>query len=204
MSSYVVSSQSSLESPRHRLPVRVGWQCGHLPTLAATFFFIFFTTGCAALFAPPGPDMNSFLGVNFGDEFTDVQKLYPQALPETSPYGAATLRMDNVSRGGVVYDVVLFEFLWRGGGMELAIARFKPASARAIREKFQGILGPPIMRVAVPSSQLDQAQLAWTLYNGGRVEFDGKLGQLVIIGPRGKLLEDDVKAREKHLETPSG
>jgi hypothetical protein len=154
------------------------------------------TTGCSSqqgnLFGA-GPHMGSFLGVSFGDLRSDVMMKFPTARPETSPYGAETIRLTNVRTSSVMYRYVLFEFLWRGGGMQLVIAGFEPIYANALLGDLQAQLGGPNQVAAAASDR--RAELRWLLDNGTQVTFDRAEGVLVIVGPRGKVLEDDVAAR---------
>jgi len=169
------------------------WAAFLLMTVAA--FPLITLTGCSSLQDLFGtqPQLNSFMGVNFGDQKNDVMTMYPAAREETSPYGAESVRLTKVHSSVAEYNYVLFEFLWRGGGMQLVMAGFGPASANAIRDNLQAHLGAP-KQLAVASSYR-QSELRWLLDDGTDVTFNAREGLLVIVGPRGKVLEGDVNAR---------
>jgi len=144
-----------------------------------------------------GPQLGSFIGVNFGDPSPEVIARYPQALPETSPFGAEALRLKNVKSGTVVYKTVLFEFLWHGGGMQLAMAKFDPKYAAPVFKDLTQRIGPPTLSKAA-DARTPRAQ--WSLADGTSISFNGTLGRLVIVGPNGKLLSDDIRMREEKGE----
>jgi len=144
------------------------------------------------------PHLGSFLGVHFGDELPDVAAHYPQAVPETSPYGAETLRMSDVKSEGVVYRTVVFEFLWHDGGMQVAMARFDPVYGKTIFSNLSGRIGPPSLTQSAGVRPTPEAQ--WRLPDGTSVRLNSAVGRLVIIGPSGKILTDDIRMREEKGE----
>jgi hypothetical protein len=168
----------------------------HLLMVALAFVL----SGCASTQILPfgaGPGMNSFLGVHFGEQKSDVMGKFPNATEQTSPYGADTIRLNNVNAGAVVYDYVLFEFLWRGGGMQLVMASFKPFYAKTVRHDLEAHLGSGQALTADRSDQ--HVRLFWHLSDGVQVIFNGADHILVIIGPRGKVLEQDIKAWQERV-----
>jgi hypothetical protein len=145
-----------------------------------------------------GPHLGSFLGVSFGDLSPDVSARFPKAVPETSPFGAETLRLSNVRSDGVVYKTVLFEFLWHGGGMQLVMAKFDPVYAAPALGDLTRRIGPPTLsKETSPGSTPDKQ---WRLPDGTSISFNASLGRLVIVGPAGKILSDDIKMREEKGE----
>jgi hypothetical protein len=144
-----------------------------------------------------GPQLGSFIGVSFGDPSSDVIARYPQAMPETSPFGAAALRLKDVKSGAVVYKTVLFEFLWHGGGMQLVMAKFEPKYAVPIFNELTQRIGAPTLSKSA-DARTPRAQ--WSLTDGTSVSFNGTLGRLVIVGPNGKILSDDIRMREERGE----
>jgi hypothetical protein len=145
-----------------------------------------------------GPHLGSFMGVSFGDLSTDVGARYPQAVPETSPYGAETLRLGDVKSGSVVYKTVLFEFLWHGGGMQLVMVKFDPIYASPILDDLTRRIGPPALSQSAGARTAPEAQ--WRLTDGTSISFNSSLGRLVIVGPSGKILADDIRMREEKGE----
>lgn len=137
------------------------------------------------------------MGVSFGDQSSDVVARYPQAVPETSPFGAETLRLNDVKSAAVVYKTVLFEFLWHGGGMQLVMVKFDPVYASPILKDLTRVAGAPAMPSSAGVRAAPQAQ--WSLANGTSVSFS-PLGRLVIVGPSGKILSDDIRMREEKGE----
>ncbi|HTW88970.1 MAG TPA: hypothetical protein VMD75_13290 [Candidatus Binataceae bacterium] len=145
-----------------------------------------------------GHNLGPFMGVNFGDLSTDVSARYPQAVAETSPYGAETLRLSDVKSGAVIYKTVLFEFLWHGGGMQLVMVKFEPVYAAAILDDLTHRIGPPALPESMGTSATPEAQ--WRLADGTSISFNSSLGRLVIVGPSGKILADDIRMREQKGE----
>lgn len=143
-------------------------------------------------------NLGPFIGVNFGDLSTDVSARYPQAVPETSPYGAETLRLSDVKSGAVTYKTVLFEFLWRGGGMQLVMAKFEPAYAPAILADLTRRIGPPALPESTGNPTASEA--LWRLADGTSISFNSSRGRLVMVGPSGKILADDIRMREEKGE----
>src|SRR5450631_1051848 len=41
--------------------------------------------------------LDSFMGVDFGDPFDQVERRFPAGITETSPYGARAFKLENVS-----------------------------------------------------------------------------------------------------------
>jgi hypothetical protein len=145
-----------------------------------------------------GPHLGSFIGVHFGDELPDVAAHYPQAVPETSPFGAETLRLSDVKADDVVYRTVVFEFLWHGGGMQVVMARFDPTYGKAIFSNLSTRIGPPSLAGTKGSRPLAEAQ--WRLPDGTSVSLNNTVGRLVIVWPSGKILTDDIRMREEKGE----
>ena len=147
---------------------------------------------------PRGPHLGSFMGVSFGDQSTDVAARFPQAVPETSPFGAETLRLSDVKSGSVTYKTVVFEFLWHGGGMQLVMVRFAPSYGTAIAGDLTQRLGTPRLTESAGPHPTPEAQ--WHLADGTNISLNSSMGRLVIVGPSGKILTDDIRMREEKGE----
>jgi hypothetical protein len=145
-----------------------------------------------------GPHLGSFLGVTFGEPSSDVTARYPEAVAESSPFGADTLRLSDVKSGGVVYKTVLFEFLWHGGGMQLVMVKFDPVYAAPILSDLTGRIGPPAPAASTDSRLAPEVQ--WRLADGTSISLNRSQGRLIIVGPSGKILTDDVRMREEKGE----
>ena len=145
-----------------------------------------------------GPHLGSFMGVSFGDQLSDVAARFPQAVPETSPFGAETLRLSDVRSGNVTYKTVVFEFLWHGGGMQLVMARFAPSYGTGIAADFTQRLGTPGLSESTGPHHGVEAQ--WHLPDGTNISLNTAIGRLVIVGPSGKILSDDIRMREEKGE----
>lgn len=167
-----------------------------LPGCTASKTFTSLSRGLDPL--SPGPHLGSFMGVSFGDLSTDIGARYPQAVPETSPYGAETLRLSDVKSGAVTYRTVLFEFLWHGGGMQLVMVKFDPVYAAPILDDLTRSIGQPAPQEPAGARAAPDAQ--WRLADGTSISFNSSLGRLVMVGPSGKILADDIRMREEKGE----
>jgi hypothetical protein len=145
-----------------------------------------------------GPHLDSFMGVHFGDDLPDVAAHYPQAVPETSPFGVESLRLSDVKSEGVTYRTVIFEFVWHGGGMQLVMAKFDPIYGKAIFSNLSERIGAPSLPPTAGARPMAEAQ--WRLPDGTRVSLNSTVGRLVIVGPSGKILTDDIRMREEKGE----
>jgi hypothetical protein len=160
------------------------------PTAARAIIVIamMLASSCAALHGIglwSAPGIGSFNGVSFGDGFRESQLRFPAAAVETSPYGAQSLRLNNVDNDGIGYRTVIYEFADKSG-MQLVIAKFDPSRTDAVRHWI-------IDRVAsvTPAHPAQASGVStWTTLDGEIVIL------LTIIGPKGLRLRPDIKLRE--------
>lgn len=144
------------------------------------------------LWAPEGID--SFAGVDFGDSYHDVQVRYPSGEPQTSPFGAQAYRLAHVEYDGVPFQSVIYEFV-HGSGMQLVMARFAGRHSAVLYRSLRKQLGPPEMASA--SSNPADKSSGWRLDDGTMISFDGHDGWLVILGPKGDVLRQDIKLTQE-------
>lgn len=138
--------------------------------------------------------LNSFLGVRFGESLDDAMRQYPYGSPETSPYGAPAYRIDHEDAGTIEYQKVIYEF--NDAGMQLAIAHFTPSSAADVLKQLTQALGEPFSSGGTDPSDPSTVHASWALPNGETVDFSGHAHRLTLIGPRGESLKEDVRLRE--------
>ena len=139
--------------------------------------------------------LDSFLGVHFGDRFEEIKRRYPKGTPETSPYGAPALKLQNVSSGSVDYRDVIYEFDEKAG-MQMVIAHFTPSSTADAYQQLKSTLGPPTSSGGTDVSDISTVEAAWQLSNGSSVLFDGGAHRLGLIGPSGAGLKPDIGLRD--------
>lgn len=143
--------------------------------------------------------LNSFMGVHFGDTFEEVERRFPAGTPQTSPYGAPAYMLENVSSSSIDYQDVVYEFA-EGAGMQMVVAHFVPSQSAAVYQQLQTTLGPP---AGADKSGADaaSAEASWQLPDGGSVMFSGPLHRLALIGKTGGPLKEDIRLRD--TEVPS-
>ncbi|MGH7934667.1 MAG: hypothetical protein ACREQN_16110 [Candidatus Binataceae bacterium] len=139
---------------------------------------------------------DSFHGVSFGDSYYDVRTRFPGAQPQTSPYGAEALLLSNIGDAGVHYDSVVYEFTYRGG-MQLVMARFSASSTATLYNELLQAFGRPGEGGATASMPPCKSHLQWQFRGGETVSFNGPERRLILLGPGGKPLKQDVELREQ-------
>jgi hypothetical protein len=165
-----------------------------------------FAAGCGIWFPAvrtpawliPGPNLTSFIGVRFGESMVRVHLRYPGGAIETSPNGADAYRLRGVEVGAIQYETVVFEFSSESG-MQLAFAKFAPASSNEVLAHLEGSFGEPdvIRQGQAPGSK--NLEAVWKLPRGERISFDGAQRVVVLLGPAGTGLRRDIRPR---LESP--
>ena len=153
-------------------------------------------SSCAALHKVglwSAPGLSSFHDVAFGDSFRDTELRFPAAAVETSPYGAQSLRLDDIDNEGVRYQTVIYEFAYKAG-MQLVMARFDPALTRAVRRWVVEQIGPPSRSSG--SGGETSGISTWTTLEGQTVILNADSNWLAIIGPAGQELRPDIEMRE--------
>ena len=173
------------------------------PLIRALAFLILLTisSSCGAMHEVGlwrAPGIGSFHNVSFGDTFHDAELLYPGAARETSPYGAHSLRVDNIINEGIPYRTAVYEFAYKSG-MQLVMAEFDPSRASAIHEWVDQQLGPP-SRSGGPDSATSKISL-WATPQGESVILNPQSHWLAIIGPEGQQLRSDIEPRELNAES---
>ncbi len=169
--------------------------------------FAILASACGAVLPPlrtpvwlvPGPNLTSFIGVRFGESMMRVQLRYPGGSVETSPNGADAYRLQGVNVGTIQYETVVFEFSSESG-MQLAFAKFAPASSDEVLARLKGSFGAPdsLREGQTPGSQSLEA--TWELPRGERISFSGAQRVVVLLGPGGAGLRRDIRPR---LEAPN-
>ncbi len=143
-----------------------------------------------ASLADRGP--NSFLEVKFGDPLSEAQRLHPLGSSETSPYGWDSYRVIDIAAGAARYQWVIYEFT-PDHGMQLVVARFTPDSRDQILQELHKTLGSP--NRPDDSGSAEASSATWATANGATIRFDWPGRQLVLVGPHGLSLEEDVTLR---------
>ncbi|MGH7949055.1 MAG: hypothetical protein ACREQF_07525 [Candidatus Binataceae bacterium] len=174
--------------------------------LVALIAFVNLAAGCGILFPAvrtpawllPGPNLTSFIGVRFGESMVRVQLRYRGGEIETSPNGADAYRLRGVTVGSIKYEMVLFEFSSEAG-MQLAFAKFAPASSDEVLAHLKLTFGEPdiVRQGQAPGSQ--NLEVVWELPRGERISFNGMQRVVVLLGPGGAGLRQDIRPR---LESP--
>jgi hypothetical protein len=163
--------------------------------------------GCAVVGSNPlvrsgtAPGDDSFMGVNFGDSYDQVERRFPIAIPQTSPYGAPALKLENVTSQGIEYHDVIYEFA-ANSGMQMVVAHFTPSANADVYQQLQHTLGAPSSSGANVEGPAT-AEASWRLSNGSRVLFSGRYHRLVLVGKHGGALETDVHLRDQFIPTTS-
>jgi len=145
--------------------------------------------------------LDSFMGVDFGDTFDEVERRFPTGLIQTSPYGAPAFKLENVSSRSVEYHDVIYEFA-QNSGMQMVIAHFEPSAGADVYQQLQHTLGAPSSAGAAIEGSAS-AEAAWRLSDGSRVLFSGPYHRLVLIGKDGGALETDIRLRDQYIPTVS-
>jgi hypothetical protein len=164
-------------------------------------------TACGAVLPPvrtpawlvPGPNLTSFIGVRFGESMVRVQLRYPGGSVETSPNGADAYRLQGVSVGEIQYETVVFEFSSESG-MQLALAKFAPASSDEVLARLKESFGAPDILREGQSPGSQNLEAIWELPRGERISFSGAQRVVVLLGPGGAGLRRDIRPR---LEAPN-
>ena len=141
---------------------------------------------CAALEGlNPWAGPHSFVGVAFGDSPSEVERLYPQAQPATSPYGAEMLTVSDLESAGLRFHQVVFEFSVVHG-MQVAAASFDPSAAEPLYLKLCKAFGEP------PGAQSRPIRAHWQIADGTSVSIDSARGRMFFIGPYGGGLRSEL------------
>lgn len=140
------------------------------------------------------PQVASFLGVRFGESLLDVQRRYPAGIAQTSPGGAPAYEIENASAGAIKYESVTYEFT-AGGGMQLVLARFNPTWAADVYRQLEQSMGKPSKSNGVAADDASKLQASWQVPAGESVTFSGPAHSIVILGPSGESLQDDIRLR---------
>jgi hypothetical protein len=137
------------------------------------------------------------VGVGFGDYYRDAELACPQAAPETSPYGAQSLRLDNAENDGIRYRTIILEFRYNAG-MQLVMAGFDPAQTLAVRNWIEEQTGS-----ASGSDSSSPGITTWKTVDGKTVILDNDSHWLAIVGPQGAGLRPDIKLVELNAASAS-
>jgi hypothetical protein len=143
------------------------------------------------------PSLTSFLDIHFGAQLVEVQERYPMGAVETSPYGAEAYRIERLRSEQLHYDTVIYEFTVHTG-MQLAIATFAPDSTGGVFDELSKALGAPTAQKQLGASGTDGVEATWELPHGERVTFDGPNRRIVMLGPAGSPLKQDIAIRESN------
>jgi hypothetical protein len=160
-------------------------------------------SSCAALHKIglwSAPGIGSFHGVGFGDGFRDTELRYPAAVVETSPYGARSLRLDDIDNDGIIYQTIIYEFAYKAG-MQLVMAEFDASRTRAVHGWIVEQVGAP-MRSGGPRAEASGISI-WTTLDRKTVILNADSHWLAIIGPKGERLRPDIKLRELNARSSS-
>jgi hypothetical protein len=147
--------------------------------------------------APRGVD--SFMGVNFGTSFDEVERRFPTGMIQTSPYGAPAFKLENVSSNNIEYQDVIYEFAEKSG-MQMVIVHFAPSATADVYQRLQSNLGAPSPAGSETDAERpSSAEASWRLSDGSRVLFSGPHHRLVLIGKDGGALETDIHLRDQYI-----
>jgi len=181
----------------------------HVVTARTIFYMWALTTAACSVtrsipLINPGPphELDSFIGIRFGDSIDHVERQFPTGLIQTSPYGAPAYKLENVSSGNIEYQDVIYEFQ-QNVGMQMVIAHFEPSAGTDLFQQLQTTLGPPVSASSGSEGSASGANAAWRLSDGSRVIFDGPFHRLVLIGKNGGSLETDIRLRDQFIPAVS-
>jgi len=144
------------------------------------------------------PPDRALIGVRFGDSLFDVENRFPMGQPQTSPHGAAAIRLEDVSVQGIDYDDVIYEFS-EASGMQMTIAHFAPSQSANVYQALQSSLGAPSSNGAVGDGAAN-VEASWQKADGSKVFFSGPRHRLVLLGKDGGALQVDIALRD--AQTP--
>lgn len=177
----------------------------HIAMARAGFFLWAFTTVACSLTSSiplvhngPPHQLDSFMGVGFGDSMDQVERRFPTGLIQTSPYGAAAYKLENVSSQSIEYQDVIYEFEPHNG-MQMVIAHFVPSASADLYQQLQSALGVPVSTGVGIDEGSASAEATWRLSDGSRVLFNEPFHRLVLIGKNGGSLETDIRLRDQYI-----